>query len=233
MLLWFPPGCARRGASGGHRSVGRRARLRTGLTADPIYGAQFGRPERAVPARQSSGRRRSRTSTATRTTSTSALSGTTPQAMFGVPPHRTVNLINLDVLYGISNRLSLDVTVPFVIGSAAVATTEAHDLFKFKASGLGDISLPGRVLALGPRDPFARHRLGRHRLPGADGQRQRASRYQRRNRARWHRSTSRRSWARAVGHFFSAHRALRRSTVRSSHTHPALRREPRGSTPRS
>jgi hypothetical protein len=40
------------------------------------------------------------------------------QARFGTPPHRIVNLINLDVLYGVSNRLSLDLTVPFVIGGA-------------------------------------------------------------------------------------------------------------------
>ena len=40
-----------RRASGGRRSVGRDAGVRTGLTANPIYGAQFGRPERAVPSR--------------------------------------------------------------------------------------------------------------------------------------------------------------------------------------
>ena len=65
---------------------------------------------------------------------------------FGIPPHRTVNLINLDVIYGLSNRLSLDLTVPFAVGSAAVAVPSSSgstspQLFQFDASGLGDMSL--------------------------------------------------------------------------------------------
>ena len=88
--------------------------------------------------------------------------------MFGVPPHRTVNLINLDVLYGISNRLSLDLTVPFVIGSAAVAINEAHDLFKFKASGLGDLSLQAEYWLSDPAIPSRVTGLRGPRFPGAD-----------------------------------------------------------------
>ena len=74
---------------------------------------------------------------------------------FGVPPQRTVHLINLDVLYGISNRLSLDVTVPFAIGSAAVelGTEESHGQYKFKASGLGDLTLQAEYWLSDPAIP--------------------------------------------------------------------------------
>ncbi len=73
----------------------------------------------------------------------------------GIPPHRTVHLINLDLLYGISNRLSLDLTVPFVIGAAAVdlGTPESHALYKFKASGLGDVAFQAEYWLSDPAIP--------------------------------------------------------------------------------
>ena len=77
---------------------------------------------------------------------------------FGVPPHRTVNLINLDVLYGLSNRLSLDLTVPFAVGSAVVAGrtisgVDIPQLFQFDASGLGDMSLQAEYWLSNPAIP--------------------------------------------------------------------------------
>ena len=38
-------------------------------------------------------------------------------ALYGTPPHRKVSIYDLDVFYGISNRLSLDMTLPFLVGS--------------------------------------------------------------------------------------------------------------------
>lgn len=73
----------------------------------------------------------------------------------GVPPVRTVNLINVDVLYGLSNRVSLDLTVPFAVGSAAVmqGPAESRTLHQFQASGLGDVSLQAEYWLSNPAMP--------------------------------------------------------------------------------
>lgn len=65
----------------------------------------------------------------------------------GIPPHRVVSLLNLDVLYGVTNRFSLDLTVPFAVGSAVVGSSE------FKASGLGDVSLQAEYWLSNPAMP--------------------------------------------------------------------------------
>jgi hypothetical protein len=66
-----------------------------------------------------------------------------------------VSLINLDVLYAVSNRLSLDLTVPFSIGSSTVelGTQESHGLYKFRAAGLGDVSLQAEYWLTDPAVP--------------------------------------------------------------------------------
>ncbi len=76
-------------------------------------------------------------------------------AFLGVPPHRTVNLINLDVLYGLSNRLSVDLTVPFSVGSAVVMMESPNGprLGHFAASGLGDVSLQAEYWLSNPAIP--------------------------------------------------------------------------------
>jgi hypothetical protein len=60
----------------------------------------------------------------------------------GQPPHRQVSLLNLDVLYGISNRLSLNLTIPFLTGYGQFrqGTPESFKLYRYDASGLGDVS---------------------------------------------------------------------------------------------
>jgi len=73
-------------------------------------------------------------------------------APFGTPPHRIVHLINVDVLYGLSNRLSLDVTVPFAIGSAIVPAGPA-EVREYHASGLGDVSLQAEYWLSDPAIP--------------------------------------------------------------------------------
>jgi hypothetical protein len=76
-------------------------------------------------------------------------------ARFGVPPRRTVSLINLDILYGLSNRLSLDLTIPFSIGSAAVAipAPASYQLYEYEASGLGDVTLQAEYWLSDPTIP--------------------------------------------------------------------------------
>jgi hypothetical protein len=61
---------------------------------------------------------------------------------FGVPPQRTVSILDLDVLYGISNRVNVDLVIPYVIGSGGVeqGTVQSHQFTNYHASGLGDIS---------------------------------------------------------------------------------------------
>jgi len=50
--------------------------------------------------------------------------------------------LNVDVLYGVTDRLSLDLTVPFASGSGSVmaGTPASHRVYEYRASGLGDIS---------------------------------------------------------------------------------------------
>jgi hypothetical protein len=76
-------------------------------------------------------------------------------ARFETPPRRTVNLINLDVLYGITDRLNLDLTLPFAIGSAVVeqGTPESHRPYQFSASGLGDVALQAEYWLSNPAIP--------------------------------------------------------------------------------
>ena len=72
----------------------------------------------------------------------------------GFPPQRKVNLFNLDVAYGLSNRLTLDLTVPFSSGSGAVmmGTPDSHRYYEFRAGGLGDVSLSGEYWLSDPRE---------------------------------------------------------------------------------
>ena len=76
-------------------------------------------------------------------------------ARFGTPPTRKVNLFNVDVMYGVSNRLSLDLTVPFASGSGTVemGTPASHHSYPFSAGGLGDISLQGEYWLSNPAVP--------------------------------------------------------------------------------
>ena len=66
-----------------------------------------------------------------------------------------MNLINLDVVYGVSDRLSLDLTLPFAIGSAVVVqgTPESHRPYRAGASGLGDVSLQAEYWLSDPAKP--------------------------------------------------------------------------------
>ena len=77
-------------------------------------------------------------------------------AGFGIPPQRIVSLINLDVLYGLSDRLSLELTIPFAIGSAAVAVPageDSHQIYRYRASGLGDVTLQAEYWLSDPAAP--------------------------------------------------------------------------------
>ncbi len=73
----------------------------------------------------------------------------------GLVPNREVNLINLDLMYGLTNRLSLDLTVPFSSGGGTVemGTPASHRPYQFSAGGLGDISLTGEYWLTDPGIP--------------------------------------------------------------------------------
>jgi hypothetical protein len=76
-----------------------------------------------------------------------------PAALPAAPPRRTVSLINLDLMYGLTDRLSLDFTLPFSIGSAAVVIDPARGADHFHASGLGDVSLLAEYWLSNPAVP--------------------------------------------------------------------------------
>jgi hypothetical protein len=76
-------------------------------------------------------------------------------SLYGTPPRRRVSIYDLDVLYGVSNRLSLDLTVPFLSGYSAVVqgSPASHRLYEYRAGGLGDVSFQGEYWLTDPLKP--------------------------------------------------------------------------------
>jgi len=73
----------------------------------------------------------------------------------GQAPHRRVSIYSIDVLYGISNRVSADLTVPFLTGFGEFqqGTPQSHQLYRYDAGGLGDISFQGEYWLNDPTKP--------------------------------------------------------------------------------
>ncbi len=73
----------------------------------------------------------------------------------GQPPQRRLNIANLDLAYGVSNRVSLDVTVPFVSSFGAIqeGTPDSHHLYEYHASGIGDVAIEGEYWLSNPAIP--------------------------------------------------------------------------------
>jgi hypothetical protein len=77
-------------------------------------------------------------------------------APFGEPPRRRVNQFNLDVAYGLSNRVNLDLTVPFSSnrgGNQEGTPGGSHKFYEYHTSGLGDISLESEYWLSDPTKP--------------------------------------------------------------------------------
>jgi len=70
----------------------------------------------------------------------------------GKPPRRRVHLLNLDVAYALSNRVSLDLTVPFSSSSGGVVQEDLK-FHEWNTRGLGDISLRTEVQLSDPTKP--------------------------------------------------------------------------------
>ena len=70
---------------------------------------------------------------------------------------RTVNIFDVDVLYGVTNRLEMDLTVPFLTGSLDVVqgTQADHQLYHYGAGGIGDVSLQAEYWLNDPTLPSA------------------------------------------------------------------------------
>ena len=62
----------------------------------------------------------------------------------GQAPVRKVNIFDLDVLYGVSNRVSLDLTVPFLSGWGGFVQAD-QQFHEQHAGGVGDVSLQGEL----------------------------------------------------------------------------------------
>lgn len=65
---------------------------------------------------------------------------------------RRVHLLNLDVAYALSNRVSLDLTLPFSQGSGGFVQ-EDMKFYEYNTRGLGDISLRTEVQLSDPTKP--------------------------------------------------------------------------------
>lgn len=74
---------------------------------------------------------------------------------FGVPPHRIVSIFDVGVMYAVSNRLSLDLTVPYLSGSVGFqqGTQASHGFYEYHVSGLGDVSLQAEFWLSDPTKP--------------------------------------------------------------------------------
>jgi hypothetical protein len=72
----------------------------------------------------------------------------------GQPPVRTLNIWALDVLYGVSNRVTLDLTVPFLSGSGGFYDPNfSGEFFGFSEGGVGDIALQAEYWLTDPAIP--------------------------------------------------------------------------------
>lgn len=72
----------------------------------------------------------------------------------GKAPKRKVNIIDLDLYYGITNRLSVDLTVPFLWGSGGFYDPAGSGkFFDFHAGGLGDMALQAEYWLNDPTMP--------------------------------------------------------------------------------
>jgi len=71
-------------------------------------------------------------------------------APFGRPLYLNINSLDVSLAYGLSNRASLTLTLPFSHGTHDRFYREDQDRHKVKAFGLGDISLVGTRWLLDP-----------------------------------------------------------------------------------
>ena len=64
---------------------------------------------------------------------------------FGVPPHRKVVIYDLNVLYALTNHVTVDLTVPYLLsrGGTEQGTAQSHQFYEIHASGVGDMALNG------------------------------------------------------------------------------------------
>ena len=73
---------------------------------------------------------------------------------FGVPPRRKVSILDLDVLYALSNRISLDLTIPYLTGSGGLVQGDGQ-FHAYHASGIGDVALQAEYWLSDPTKPSA------------------------------------------------------------------------------
>src|SRR2546428_12817159 len=78
------------------------------------------------------------------------------RAPFGQPLYLNINSLDFSVSYGLSDRLSLTLTLPFSYGthSRFYADTARH---KVSAHGLGDVHVVRNFLLLDPQEHLAGH----------------------------------------------------------------------------
>jgi len=64
-------------------------------------------------------------------------------ALYGTPPARREAIYAIDVFYGVSNRLSLDLTLPFLSGYSQVVqgSPASHQLYQWHTGGFGDMAI--------------------------------------------------------------------------------------------
>jgi hypothetical protein len=76
--------------------------------------------------------------------------------LWGTPPQRRVSIYALDLFYGISNRVTVDLTLPYLVGSGGVVqgnTAETAQFYEANASGFGDMAIQAEYWLNDPTKP--------------------------------------------------------------------------------
>jgi hypothetical protein len=73
----------------------------------------------------------------------------------GRPPKREVNLYNLNFSYGVSDRFTLQLNVPYSASTSAVqqGTPQSHRFYSWDTDGFGDLSVEAEYWLVDPKKP--------------------------------------------------------------------------------
>ena len=74
---------------------------------------------------------------------------------FGLPPQRKVNVFNLNLTYGLNDRMTVQLNVPYLTGSGGFhqGTAASHQLYKWDTEGVGDLTVEAEYWLTDPKKP--------------------------------------------------------------------------------
>jgi hypothetical protein len=71
-------------------------------------------------------------------------------ALFGKPPQRKINLFNLNISYGVSDRFTVQLNVPYSANTTGVHP-QPDQLYIYDTEGFGDLSVEGEYWLVDPK----------------------------------------------------------------------------------